>query len=121
MLVLIGGFVALIVIAVNHMSQNLAAASLSVAFLGFTLIPTSGALEWLPSSKTPPKPAKTLSLIGAGFIVVADAYWVYTALTSLVFPIVWNRFISTGATLSFLGLFAYFVVEVVRARRKSIL
>lgn len=108
-----------LVLAVNHMPENLASASLSVVFLGASLLPTSGAIEWFLPPRTRFGYSRLSSLIGAGFLLTANAYWVYAALSSLASSVFSIGFIGEGALLTFLGYAAYFFVDVTRPRKRS--
>jgi FtsH-binding integral membrane protein len=108
-------------IAVNHGPQNLAVAWIFVAFVGFTLIPTSGVVEWyLPSGKRRGY-GKIRSLLAVAILALAFGYWACAILIDLLSP---NGSFSSllslagvGAILSSLGLFMSFYVDATRKHK----
>ena len=117
-LVIIGAFVVFFLIAVNRGPQNLAVACIFVIFIGFTMLPTSGAVEWfLPSGKQYGY-GRARSLATVAILAVAFGYWAYAIITNLMSPTGSFSLIGVGAILSSLGLFMYFYVDITRKNKE---
>lgn len=117
-LIMICAFVTSLIIAASHGPQYLAIAFILVIPIGFTLLPTSGAIEWyLPSGKQRGY-GRVRSLIGVTTLAVALAYWVYAVFNDLMSPAGSFSLIGTGAILSSLGFFMYFYVDATRRNKE---
>jgi hypothetical protein len=114
---MIGAFVAFVVVTVNRMPQTIASALLATGFIGFTMIPASGTIEWfhMPGGN-PEWTATGTTLLGLAVLVSGIVYWFYLALSSLTTPIDHLSTLTDGLFLSFLGLFVYFYIGIKRQR-----
>lgn len=105
-------------IAVSRGAKSLEVAFIFVAFIAFTLIPTSGAIEWfLPSGKRRGYGRKR-SLTTVAVLVVAFGYWALAIIADLMSPSGSISLIGPGAVLSSLGLFMYFYVDITRTNKE---
>ena len=101
----------------NHMPQTLASALLSLALVGFTLIPVGGALEWYYASELNKIRGIWFStIVATGLLTLATAFWLIAVAWSFTAPISSFQFIGIGMFLSLAALFGYFYVSMQRQR-----
>jgi len=118
-LVMIGAAVVFFAIAVHHGPQYLAVACIFVAFIGFTMLPTSAAVEWfLPEGKQRGY-GRVRPYVAVAILAVAFGYWTFAVVTDLMSPPAGSfSLIGVGAILLFLGYFMVFYVGLTRRNKE---
>ncbi len=108
-----------IALVIAKMPVGYVSASVATGFLGFNLLPTSGAVEWfLPWETRYSGSTRSLSLLGMGVMLLAVVYWGYAIVSSPSHTFGLD-FLAPGLYLLGASLVVYFVVEVLRARELS--
>jgi len=116
-LIMFGAGGAFFIVAANHGPESVAVAFIFVAFIGFTLLPTTVAVEWfLPEGKQR-EYGRVRSRTAVVTLAIAFGYWTYAILVDLMSPGGSFSLISVGAFLLALGYVMVYFVDLTRKRK----